>query len=339
MRTNPFNSMPSVSSGHSSWAVLLAGGDGTRLQSLTTKIAGDSRPKQFCPLFGGKTLLSQTQERLAPLFRPDQTVFVVTRHHEEFYRDDLQDVVDSRMIVQPRNRGTGVAIAAALFRILKLQNNPLVAFFPCDHYYSNDEAFGQTVAAAMEFAGDRPTEIVLIGAEAASPEVEYGWIEPGRTIQRFASIPLMRVNRFWEKPSLPKAGALLEQGCLWNTFVTIGYASTFLDLLRLQVPDAMPYVAAGLGHNNLEAAYRAVRPIDFSREVLTPLPGRLLVVRDTGSGWADLGTPERVIDTLVRNRIEPAWLNEMRLMAGDESSHAGNQEHYFGELWNATSPK
>ncbi len=339
MLTNPFNSMPSVSSGHNSWAVLLAGGDGTRLQSLTVKIAGDSRPKQFCPIFGGKTLLSQTQERLEPLFRPDQMVFVVTRHHEEFYREDLQDVVDSRMIVQPRNRGTGVAIAAALFRILEFQADPLVAFFPCDHYYSNDAAFVQTVAAAMKFAANCPSEIILIGAEATSPEVEYGWIAPGRTIQRSASIPLLQVSKFWEKPSLSRARDLLQQGCLWNTFVTIGYASTFLDLLRLQVPDAMPYIAAGLGCNNLEAAYRGVRQIDFSREVLSPLPSRLLLVRDAGSGWADLGTPERVIDTLVRNRIEPGWLNEMRLVAGDEPTHAGNQGHYLEALWNATSPK
>jgi len=314
MLTNPFSSMPSDSSGHSSWAVLLAGGDGTRLQSLTMKITGDCRPKQFCPIFGGKNLLTQTRERLAPLFCPDQMAFLVTRHHEEFYREDLQDVVDSRMIVQPRNRGTGVAIAAALFRILKLQDNPLVAFFPCDHYYSNEEAFVQTVAAAMDFAAGRPGEIVLIGAEATSPEVEYGWIEPGRVIQRSASIPLMHVRRFWEKPSWSKARDLMEQGCLWNTFVTIGYARTFLSLLRLQVPDAMPYIAAGMGRNNLDAVYRGVRPIDFSREVLAPLPGRLLLVRDAGSGWADLGNPGRVMDTLVRNRIEPAWLNEMRLI-------------------------
>lgn len=226
--------------------------------------------------------------------------------------------------MQPRNRGTGVAIASALFRILQLQTNPLVAFFPCDHYYSNDDAFAQTITSAMDLAADRPNAIILVGAEATYPEVEYRWIGPGRSIRRSAAIPLMTVTRFWEKPSVPKA---------------VGYASTFLELLRLQAPDAMPYIAAGLGRNNIEAVYRSVRPIDFSREVLAPLPDRLLVVRDAGSGWADLGNPARVIDTLVRNRIEPAWLNEMRLLekqpgrssrhggAGhvDESSHAGQQ--------------
>ena len=58
------------------WAVLLAGGDGIRLQSLTQKIAGDCRPKQFCQIYGGKSLLTQTRERIAPLFNCRRTLCV-----------------------------------------------------------------------------------------------------------------------------------------------------------------------------------------------------------------------------------------------------------------------
>ena len=61
------------------WAVVLAGGDGTRLQDLTLKIAGDLRPKQFCSIFGGETLLAQTRARLESLFHVDRELFVVTR--------------------------------------------------------------------------------------------------------------------------------------------------------------------------------------------------------------------------------------------------------------------
>jgi hypothetical protein len=49
------------------WAVVLAGGDGTRLRHLTSRIAGDSRPKQFCHFFGGRSLLGQMPERLVVL--------------------------------------------------------------------------------------------------------------------------------------------------------------------------------------------------------------------------------------------------------------------------------
>ena len=57
----------------------------------------------------------------------------------------------------------------------------------------------------------------------------------------------MRVNRFWEKPSLSKARDLMNRGCLWNTFVTVGRASTLLALLRSQIPDVMLQLAAGTG--------------------------------------------------------------------------------------------
>jgi mannose-1-phosphate guanylyltransferase len=302
----------SVSNRQRSWAVLLAGGDGTRLQSLTHKIAGDSRPKQFCRIFGDKSLLNQTRERVSPLFPSGRTMFVVTKSHEKFYREDLLNAGDSHIIEQPRNRGTGVAVAAALLRILQSDADPVVAFFPCDHYYSNDDAFRLAVGSAMAFAGEHPASVLLLGAEAHHPEVEYGWIEPGRAILDVPPVPLFRVSRFWEKPSLPEAEVFLRRGCLWNTFVTVGRAEAFLDLLCSEIPDAVLSIASALTGGDLDSAYREVRTVDFSHQVLAPQFHRLLVVRDAASGWADLGNPTRVIDTLVRNSIEPAWLSEIR---------------------------
>jgi mannose-1-phosphate guanylyltransferase len=126
---------------------------------------------------------------------------------------------------------------------------------------------------------------------------------------------LSRVNRFWEKPSLQEAQTLLRRGCLWNTFVTIGRAKTFLELLCAEIPDVVSNIAAALTDKDLDSAYRGVRTVDFSQAVLVPQPHRLLVVRDAVSGWTDLGNPTRVIDTLTRSNIEPAWLSEMRSQA------------------------
>ncbi|PYT22582.1 MAG: hypothetical protein DMG57_34815 [Acidobacteria bacterium] len=288
---------------------MLAGGDGTRLQSLTLKIAGDSRPKQFCSIFGGKTLLTQTRARLESLFHVDRELFVVTRAHETYYREELRNVGDSCIISQPLNRGTGVAVALALLRVLQRDADALVVFVPCDHYYSDAEAFGRAIRSAISGAERYPDSIVLLGAGAHYAEVAYGWIELGSAISH-APIPLLRVNRFWEKPSLPQARALLRRGCLWNTFVTIGHASTFLDLLCSQVPNIVLSINRALADNELEAAYRLMPAVDFSGQVLAPQPHRLLAVRDTASGWADLGSPSRVMDILARNNIQPAWLRD-----------------------------
>jgi mannose-1-phosphate guanylyltransferase len=301
--------MPSIRSSRHRWAVMLAGGDGTRLQSLTFKIAGDSRPKQFCSIFGGESLLAQTRARLESLFHVDRELFVVTHAHETYYREELRNVDDSRIISQPLNRGTGVAVAVAVLHILQRDADAVVVFVPCDHYYSDAEAFGRAIRSAISGVEQYPDSIVILGAEAHYAEVEYGWIELGSAISD-APIPLLRVNRFWEKPSLPQARALLRRRCLWNTFVTVGRASTFVDLLCSQVPDVVLSINKALAENALEAAYRVMPTVDLSGQVLSPQPHRLLAVRDATSGWADLGSPTRVMDILTRNNLQPAWLRD-----------------------------
>src|SRR6185312_5962577 len=67
------------------WALLLAGGEGRRLRSLTRQIAGDPRPKQFCPIFDGETLLDRTRRRADLLTRLDHQVVVVRGPHEPYY--------------------------------------------------------------------------------------------------------------------------------------------------------------------------------------------------------------------------------------------------------------
>jgi mannose-1-phosphate guanylyltransferase len=235
----------------------------------------------------------------------------VTRAHERFYSEELWDVDESCILQQPLNRGTGVAMALSLVTILQRDANAVVVFIPSDHYYSDVKAFARVVQSAMLSAEENPESIVLLGAEAHYPEVEYGWIEHGPAFSH-AQLPLLRVERFWEKPTLTKARSLLRRGCLWNTFVTVGRANTFLDLLCSEVPDLVLSINYALARNDLGTTYAQMPAVDFSRQVLVPQPQRLLVVRDAGSGWADLGSPDRVIDILARGQIQPAWLREMR---------------------------
>ena len=123
------------------WGVILAGGDGVRLRSLTRLVSGDDRPKQFSPLLEGRTLLAQTRLRIAESIDRDRTLFVLTRAHEPFYEKELEKVPPNRMVVQPSNRGTLPAILWSLFRIVRYDEPALVAFFPSDHHYSKENEF------------------------------------------------------------------------------------------------------------------------------------------------------------------------------------------------------
>jgi mannose-1-phosphate guanylyltransferase len=300
------------------WAILLAGGDGTRLQSLTRDIEGDSRPKQFCRIFGDRSLLGHTRERLRPIFRTDRFLFVVTKKHERFYVKELADVDPSQVVAQPVNRGTGVAIIMALLRLVEQDPDAIVGVFPSDHYFADDAAFAETVQSAIGIVRKYSDSIILLGAKPQWPEVEYGWIEPGASITNGHLTPLLMVSGFWEKPPLPRARELMEKGGLWNIFVTLGRARAFLRLLSGTVPAAVAEIADALARGKMEDAYRNIETIDFSKDVLSMDQRQLLVIPDASSGWADLGNPGRVIDTL--SQIEPEWLNEMR---GSDVSNRG----------------
>ncbi len=288
---------------------MLAGGDGTRLQELTQRVAGDTRPKQFCHFFGGKSLLGHTRERLGPLFQGERTLYVLARAHEAYFGQELAGVPARNTVIQPANRGTAAALALCLHIVAQQDEDALVSFFPSDHYYSNSSAFREIIESGMRLIQEYPDSILIVGAEARYPEVEYGWIQPGRTLVDSLVNPLLRVSRFWEKPTLKRAQVLQRRGCLWNTFITIGMVGAFLELLHATVPKLTRWLEHSFNKGQIEELYGQIKPVDFSRAVLTRMPGRLVVLRDAVAGWTDFGSPRRATDVLLSQGIRPSWLS------------------------------
>jgi len=291
------------------WAVVLAGGSGTRLQSLTNKFFGENRPKQFCRLFGGDTLLGHTRARIAPLVCPKHTAYVVVEAHARYYNQQLFDTAPERIFVQPFDRGTTAAIAFSLARIAAADPDAIVGFFPADHYFADEPAFIRHMNWAYEMAG-LCRAALLVGVQPEHPEVEYGWIEPGACIARSDSESAFRVRRFWEKPALNVARELIERGCLWNTFIMVGRVSVLRSMLEDAAPEAFRAFepvrhGAGDSVGAVNRAFDNIQSGDFSKRVLSALPERLAVLRLDGSGWSDLGTPERLSAACERYGMEP----------------------------------
>jgi mannose-1-phosphate guanylyltransferase len=282
------------------WAVILAGGDGTRLRTLTRRISGDERPKQFCPVLGGDSLLELTRRRAAQLVDPDRTLYLLTRTHERFYRALAETAPARTLVVQPENRGTAPAILLAAQRLVAIGAREPVAVLPSDHHVSDDAAFMAHVGDAVEAVAACPDFVVLLGIEASSPETEYGWIEPGRPAIGPWSGSLRHVRRFIEKPDHAMAATLLASGALWNCFVVVARPERLLALFAETVPTLVAWLApAGAaleaGQNpRLEDLYAGLPAIDFSRAVLSAAPETLAVLPVKGVEWSDLGDPVRV---------------------------------------------
>ena len=223
---------------------------------------------------------------------------------------ELADAKDSLVIAQPMNRGTAVGIIVTLVQVMQADPEPVVGLLPCDHYYTNNELFRSMVTSATAAAEQFPESLVIVGAETEDAETEYGWIEPGLAVSHSEARRLCRVNRFWEKPALPQARDLLRSGCLWNTFVAIGSAATFLELMAAEVPDIVFSVTRALAEDDLESSYTRLPSVDFSRDILANQAKKLLVIRDSGSGWADLGSPDRVLGLLAKDVNQRAWARQ-----------------------------
>lgn len=260
------------------WAVILAGGDGTRLKSLTKKIAGDERPKQFCSVLGRRTLLEETQERAALELDPERTLYVLNRMHESYYAPILRGEPAANLVVQPRNRGTAAAILYSLLRIAALNPNAVMAFFPSDHYISDNQKFMAHIRAALDIAHKTPDRVILLGLEPESPEVEYGWIEPAQMIAGRGRV--FRVRRFWEKPNQWLAQVLQLRGCLWNSFVMVASAQGLLEIIENADPDLYRSFSrlSSLFQTYAEAQaiqhlYERIDETNFSHQVLAlPIP-------------------------------------------------------------------
>ena len=293
------------------WAVILAGGDGTRLQSMTRAITGDNRPKQFVPVIGRSTLLDQTRRRVALSIEPNRTLFVVTQKHRRFYEPLANEVSPALLVEQPTNKGTAPAILYALLRVATKSPKAIVALFPSDHFFADDEEFMSHIDVAIDAVRIQPEKVMLLGITPTAPETEYGWIEPQPSILASAEKSITRVNRFWEKPGLGLATSLMDRGCLWNSFVMVGRVDSLLKMTRAALPElyaafakVIPVFESAAEQKRVCQLYTQIHDTNFSHDVLSQRPEDLMVMRVGNVGWSDLGDPNRVLSTLARIGVQ-----------------------------------
>jgi mannose-1-phosphate guanylyltransferase len=278
------------------WVLVLAGGAGTRLRSLTTGVDGIAVPKQFCSLRGGRSLLGDTVARAAQLTSRDRVLVVVAAEHARWWRPQLCALPPANVIVQPCRRGTAAGILLPLRVLLERDPDGVLVVMPSDHGFADPHRALATLGRAVAAVHADRRHAVLLGIEPDGPDPEYGWIVPVGPRGGLQS-----VRRFVEKPDPAHATALWQAGALWNSFLFAAEVRNLWQLCQRHVPAvataldqcfAQPGAARAAA---LAAGYAALPEADFSRQVLQDSCRRLRVLAATGCGWTDLGTPRRVM--------------------------------------------
>jgi mannose-1-phosphate guanylyltransferase len=300
------------SHGNHTWALVLAGGEGSRLRSLTTRPCGTSVPKQFCSLRGGRTLLEDALKRGAGIATPERVCTIVAQQHREWWAEPLCQTPTANVIVQPRNRGTGIGLLYSLLHILPRDPHANVVLLPADHYVRDEVLLRDAIEVALRRLVADPKAPVLLGVEPEEIDTELGYILPGHT----DALGGQHVARFIEKPNALRAREVIEQGGVWNTFIIAASVKSLLDLflprfaalvmeMQLIMNRAscvgLPAVASWAALVDL---YERLPQVDFSRDILEGREACLRLVNVPSCGWSDLGTPKRVAETLQRISLD-----------------------------------
>lgn len=269
------------------YAVIMAGGGGTRLRPLSTA----DRPKPFLPLLGDETLFQRTVARVLDVVGGDVAV-VTDRRHEAHVRAQAPGVT---LLEEPVGRNTAAAIALATVA-LERPDDEVMVVLPADHVIADEGRFREVLAAAgSELAMGAfgvADPLVTLGIVPDRPATEYGWLIPDPDRGGIGSIAGRPLLRFEEKPAPERAGALLATpGAAWNAGIFLWRRRAIRDALAAFAPDVLEAVEGAHAAGSLEAVYPTIRATSIDYAVMEPAAaaGRVLMGR-LEAGWSDLGT-------------------------------------------------
>ncbi len=273
------------------YASILAGGSGTRLWPLSTKLL----PKQFLPLISDRSMLQETVARLAPLAPINHTFIVTFEDYRQIVRDQLPDLPLAHILAEPSGRGTAASIGLAATFIAAQDPTAVVGSFPADHVIADVERFRQALRFAEGVA--REGHLVTLGIQPTYAETGYGYIQAGpKLIQGEGDLAAYRVERFVEKPALAVAENFLQSGeYAWNAGIFIWRVDRILAEIRQHVPTVgavLDRVAAGIQQGDGLAALHEAWPM--LRENVTIDHGVMehasdIIVIPVEIGWNDIG--------------------------------------------------
>lgn len=305
--------MEETSDVRETWALVLAGGDGTRLRDLTTLLSGRPIPKQYCRITGDRSMLEATLGRIAPLIPPERTLVIVNRDHLPLAREQLRALPAENVLVQPRNRDTGPGLLWSLLVLEARRPGARVAVFPSDHYVANDDAFHGCVRHADGVVHQFPDKITLLGIQPDHPAAGYGYVVPARPLATSEPLPAFHVATFREKPDRALARRILRRGALWNSLVMVFQVRRMLDLLaEVRSDDHRAMVEASRVPDGLERLYENAPSWNFSSDFLAKVPDALVVLRADGTGWSDWGTRQAIERTFAELKLVPPWIAPQR---------------------------
>lgn len=286
-------------------AIVLAGGDGTRLRPSVVRWFGSPTPKQYCTFVGTRSMLDHTLDRAVQWCDASRVICVVAAHHATLLDARAARRSDGRFVVQPTNRETAPGLLLGLSHVLHDSPDSTVAVLPADQFIYPEWRFLRDLRLAGDAVDALPDRLILLGVRLPDSEEDYGWIVPGDALARANGRSIYAVRAFLEKPVPEEARAAKRAGAVCSTFVMVARAETLWRLTTERLPELVggfERLREALGtsreHAVLQAIYQEMPSRDFSSLVIERAIERMALLTLEGIVWSDWGRPERILETL-----------------------------------------
>ncbi len=281
------------------YAVIMAGGGGTRLWPLSRK----ARPKQMLRLIDERSLFQTSVERLGGLFGCDGIFVVTVVEQAAELRQHCPDIPKSNYLIEPTPRGTASVVGLAAVMLQRHDPQAVMAILTSDHYIGNEPGFREILAAAYDVAQDG--YLVTLGITPSYPSTGYGYIQQGGLIQNYRGFNAYQVLRFKEKPDEDHARAMLAAGGhAWNSGMFVWRVDRILEELARQMPalySALQTISAAGGTADLHATVESIWPglkeetIDYG---VMEKAEKVAVIPAADLMWSDVGSWDSLFDVL-----------------------------------------
>jgi mannose-1-phosphate guanylyltransferase len=280
------------------YAVIMAGGSGTRLWPLSRK----SQPKQSLRLIGDRTMFQHAVDRLSPLFSPDRIFVVTNPQMAAVLMPQAPELPVGNFILEPSARESAPAAGLAAVHLLQHDPDAVMVILTADHYIVDTVQFRAALVAAEQVARDGA--IVTLGIQPTYPSTGFGYIQLGEAQEIVDGFRVYRSGGFTEKPDSRTAVHFLESGrYAWNSGMFTWRADRLLAEFRAQLPDAYAVllrIGAALptpdAQGVLAEAWPQIRKVSIDFGIMEHAADVSVIPVDIG--WSDIGSWGALLDVL-----------------------------------------
>ena len=280
----------------------MCGGVGSRFWPFSR----EARPKQFLDFFGtGRSLLQLTVDRVREIVPPEQIVLVTNAAYADIIREQLPDLKEENLLLEPARRNTAPCILWAARHISAKDPDASIVVLPADHLILREEEFRKSLREGFEFveAGDR---LLTLGILPTGPATGYGYIQRGSECDGWPGI--CRVKTFTEKPDREMAEVFISTGeFLWNAGIFLWTVSAILDAYRCHAAEMSALFDEGTGIYGTPGEPAAIdslfpRAESISVDYAIMEKAGNVYVKGVDIGWSDLGSWQALHDVSPKNK-------------------------------------